>query len=240
MIHLQYIRKILESDNNIQQFIRRTYWEYCTIRYANVWFIVIPLGGKVVMKYYFSSDYLSDVWVSCNFHLREKANFHILQKKGICTPLYDYKWEIKIWNNRFYYAEIENIRLNYSKMESFLQIEPEKLALFCNILHKDSYIHWNIHPSNFFLNHGQIGIFDLLDYWLWAREKDLSRILLNSSNAYMNSFLESYIFPYNTYEIYKYALDELLSNYKLGYWDRLIIKEQIKQIQVLIQIYDWD
>ncbi len=81
MINLQFIRKDIQKDTLIKNFIKNQHTEQKKIIFSNVWFIVIPKKSKYIYKYYFSNDFISYLWLPqttrFNFFEKEKKIIYI-------------------------------------------------------------------------------------------------------------------------------------------------------------------
>jgi len=241
-MNIQFIRKIIEKDQDIQNYIKDTYWDSCIIKYSNFWFILVLDNYNYVIKYYLPDDYLSDlnINIESNFFLKEKNNYILFKEKWILIPTYIWSWQINIWKYLFNYAKIENIRISNNKINNFNQIEINKLYILLKDIHaiKKWYINWNIHTSNFFeTSNWNIWIFDLVSYENWNIENDLARICLwyNFEYKYCKDFLFLYWvkkinFKLLLIEVYRCLKDNTLFNHN---------KSDIHKLIILIKKYIW-
>lgn len=228
----QEIRNYIKKDVDITSFVNKKFPEWYKIKYSNFGFIVVPEEWLFVYKYYFGKfNNLSAQFL--NLHIRELEKYEILKLKWFCLPDYEYIWNIKINDKLFHCVKFENIRISQQKITSFKEIEIEKFASFCNKLHSDGFVHWNIHPSNFFISNRKIWIFDLTVYRKWQNEKDLSRVFswYDFDIKFFEEFLQYYIHSYDLKTILNFCLEEQYMLYKWWYWDKSDIYENIIKLK---------
>jgi hypothetical protein len=236
-MNLQFIREILAKDKAIKKYLDGTYLSWYGIKFSNFWFIVIPYKSIYVYKYYISEDYNSLTNTNNDFYFRELDNYILLKSRWFIIPNYEDVKFVLIWGKKYYLIKFENIRINNKKISSFLELSYKKLSWFMNRLHKDWFIHWNIHPSNFYLlKNWEIGIFDLVDYRKWNIEKDLARIFLNTNFDidYFMNFLLLYNNPYKFNNIIKYCLEDLYNTYKSWYLEKSDLNRYVLKLKSLL------
>lgn len=220
MLDLQKIRSIIHSDKSIHDFLYSKYNSTFDIKVWNFWFVII-FNDEYVLKFYISKDFLLKNWINetWEFYHKELNNYIFFNKNNILTPAYKPKWEIYIWDNKYYYSEIENIRKNNNiKIDNFLSIDPINMAKYISKIHslEEKCIHWNIHPSNFFITkEWEIWIFDLVSYWKGYIEADISRIFINVNFdlKYFSLFLINYwVAKININILCNFILKDIYSN----------------------------
>ncbi|MBC7498338.1 hypothetical protein H7170_01720 [Candidatus Gracilibacteria bacterium] len=226
-------RKIFQNNTDISRYCIGVFGEKFEIRYCNFGFVVIPISGLFVYKYYLGSK--DDPLLFGN---REAKNYLFFHQNGVLIPIYEVLGDICIGNQVFMRAKIQNIRMTSKKFVSFCDFDIQQLAMIITQIHTiyPGYIHGNIHPSNFFLNtSGKIGVFDLITYAIGPRERDISRIFMHARYDvdFLKHFLVFYKFDISLKKVYLIALIELRELMKMGYATDFEI--EIKKLITLIQ-----
>lgn len=220
------LRNILKNDNQVSDYITSKYWPNFEVKYSNIGFIIIK--SDFVYKYFISNDYLKDnVWYEWNFDFinRELDNYKLFSNNKIIVPIIYSTWNIEIWNYTFWYIKMENIRKNYKKIKNFSEINISLFSDFIKTIHsiKNWYIHWAIHTSDFYLlPDNKIWIFDLVNYYKWDIEKDISRICIwyNFDYISIENFLISYwVEKINFNKLTNYIYDTL-KNEDFSYYNK--------------------
>lgn len=233
-MHLQYIRKIIEDDVTIQKYLNDN--SFKNVKYSNFWFIVN--NNWEILKHYIWKDFFIKNNLYFNFHFdnfyfQELKNYNIIKdRSNILIPEFNLYKHIQIPHD-IYIAKIENIRNKNKKIQSFTEIKLEELAILMLEFHSiittknQNYIHWNIHPTNFFITpENKIWIFDFTSCSLWPKEQDLARIFiyLECNYDYFKKFL---IFYWSKID-YKILLILILRHIKenIKYWNLNNIKNE--------------
>ncbi len=226
-------RKNFQENTTILEYCNNTFGEKYEIRYCNFGFVVIPTENWYVYKYYlwWLTDRLS-LWNT------EANNYLLFTQNSILVPMYEILWEIYIWDQLFTRAKIQNIRIASKKFVSFSDFDIQKLATILTEIHtiRPGYIHGNIHPSNFFFDiSGKIGIFDLVTYKVWPRERDVSRIFIHAGydEKFLKKFLHFYKFDISLKKVYLLSLIEIRELMK--HWYATGFEIEIKKLITLIQ-----
>lgn len=180
---LTFIRNKIKSDKTILNFINNKFWLEYLIRYSNSWFIVIPKNSESVFKFYFGKFYF-DTNINSKFTFLDTYNNELtcykdFKSNWLIIPKIYWTWIEYIWKFKFYFLELQNIRLNNIKLFSFFDINLSNLVHFIKKIHflHPWYILWNIDISNFYIDTiWNIWFFDFSSYWFWFIEKDLAKI----------------------------------------------------------------
>ncbi len=225
-------RKIFQKSTDISYYCRSTFGEKFEIRYCNFGFVVIPIVGQFVYKYYLW--WLTDIYSYAN---REAKNYLYFHQNSILVPTYEILWDISIWGQLFTQAKIHNIRTCNKRFESFQDFDIQQLASILTRIHsiRPGSIHGNIHPSNFFVDmHWNIGIFDLITYGPGLREKDISRIFINSwyDEDFLGRFLVFYKLDISLKKVYLITLIELRE--LMNTWFATGFEDMMKKVITLI------
>ena len=183
------VKKYLESKNNDSRIL---VW--------NFWYIVSPNNKEIkVRKYYIRKEYF----------LKELENYDLMKSLWITIPNILWSWEETIENEELYFIDFENIRLYRGGFSSILEISPKYLWNTLWLIHKanftsgKSYIHWNLHCSNFFeAKDWEFWIFDFASMHYDDIEYDFATIYLNSN--YDDNFLEEILENYSLKDKFSY------------------------------------
>jgi hypothetical protein len=142
-------------------------------------------------------------------------------------PKINVVWKINLDNFELYMIELKNIRRENKKFTSIKEIDYKKLWKLLSILHWldfnnwYTYLHWNLHESNFFQNiNWELWFFDLIWMFNWRIEYDFAIIYINSmyDDIFLENLLDNYtyklIFSYDIF--YKIVLQKIIENIKLN------------------------
>lgn len=221
-MNLQFVREILDKDQNIHQYVDINHWPNRRLLFSNFWFIVVPDKSDFVYKYYLSKDFLTEYWISSteSFYFKEKENYDLFIQSNILVPRFELEDIVRVGNYDFYKTNIENVRSYSKKFDNINEISYTDLANILTSIHKLrnwSLIHWNIHPSNFFLDKTwNLWVFDLVGCRKGNKELDISRVYIysNFDDTYLNNFLSSYKNSIDIIQVYKYTIFDLADNLK--------------------------
>lgn len=231
--NLQLNRKELENSQ-LKKYLDKKF-NKSKILVSNYWFIVIPDNKKeLVKKYYINSEFFN----------KEINNYNYLEW-NLVIPKIKIIWEVDINNNKLYLIELNNIRESSIKFNSTYDIWITELWKILWKLHSIdfkewySYLHWNLHHSNFFIdNKWQLGVFDFVWMIHWRVEYDFLNIYINSdfNDMFIEELLEKYkyknYFKYNIF--YKFCLEKIINDIKL---DTIYSKNRIIYLKkVLLKI----
>lgn len=222
-MNIQFIRWIIENDYFISKYIKDNYSD-CFVKYSNFWFILIKKDLSWVYKFYLPDAYYKDLWIIINwwFYKKEIVNYISFKNYNILIPEIYSKWKVIIWKYNFSFILFENIRRENNSIKNFLDLDINDLVLLVKNIHSINkwYIHWNFHPSNFFVKNNNLWIFDFINYSKWNIEKDIARIIFwfEFKNHLILKFLNKYGLDIINKKI---LIDELL----YIYWKE---KEDIK------------
>jgi len=239
--NLQNNRSILERSI-VKEYIEKKN-KKSKILVSNFWFIVISNINNQVKKYYINKNYF-DIEVN---------NYNYL-KWQIVIPKIKIIWEEKINNNVLYLIELENIRKYRSRFIRIKDVDYKELWFLLSNLHSlnfknwVTYLHWNLHQSNFFVDkEWKLWIFDFVSMFYGRIEYDFAIIYLNSmyDDMYLSRVLKYYkyskIFDYKI--MYKIVLQKIIENIKLKMpvKDEWIdwLKRALIKIQFKILKDDW-
>lgn len=231
--HSLHNRKFFQNNTDISQYCKSIFGEKFEIRYCNFGFVVVPISGWFVYKYYLWS--VTDPLSCWN---REAKNYLCFNDNWVSLPTYEVLSDVYIWDQLFMRAKIQNIRITSKKFVSFCDFDIQQLAMIITQIHTiySGSIHGNIHPSNFFLDtSGKIGVFDLITYGKWPRERDISRIFTHAGYDvdFLKHFLVFYKFDISLKKVYLIALIELRELMKM--WYATDFEIEIKKLITLIQ-----
>lgn len=226
-------RKNFQENTTILEYCTSTFGEKYEIRYCNFGFVVIPTSGLFVYKFYLW-------WIidTSSYWNREAKNYWYFIQNWVLVPTYAVLCDIYIWEQLFMQAKIQNIRIASKKCVSFYDFDIQKLATSIAQIHtiRPGYIHGNIHPSNFFFDiSGKIGIFDLITYGIWPRERDISRIFMHAGydEKFLKKFLHFYKLDISLEKVYLLSLIEIRELMK--HWYATGFEIEIKKLITLIQ-----
>lgn len=228
--NLQNIRDIIKNDNYIKKYLDEN--NYIDVRYSNFWFIVIQ--NDYILKHYIWKDFFEKKWIRVkqdNFFFQEQENYKILKQNKILIPEYKHYKTIEI-PYIIEIAKIENIRKNNNKIEKFCDINIEKILKEIKKIHDiksiwdKNYIHWNIHPTNFFEKDWEIWIFDLISCRMDYKEIDLARIIIYSDYNLQiyKKIVEIYKWEINKKALIYFITEHTMENYNQWKNKELILK----------------
>lgn len=187
--HLQSNREILKNDKKYEILEKQN--NNSKILCWNFWYIVISNDKNKKIKKYFSKK---------EFYDREINNYKTVEWSWIIIPnIYD----VGLDNNlNMYQIELDNIRKNHDRFESFKKINYKDFWELLYNIHSIkfnnwiAYIHWNLHHSNLFLDeNNKLWIFDLA----------------SMSRNYIEYDIASFFF-HSQYDLN--ILEKVLNNYK--------------------------
>lgn len=227
--------KIIDIQNNRNILLNRIKSLDCINKYSkilvwNFWYIIVPNDkNKDIFKYFFKKDYFD----------KEINNYNIYYKNNILTPKINIIWKVNLSWYYYFWINIENIRKYKTRYYDIKEINAEKLWDLLSKIHSIdfdswiSYLHWNLHESNFFEDKNwNLGIFDLVSMFYWNIEYDFSIIYINSmfDDTFILNLLKFYKYKdyFDINKMYKFTIINILNRIKLN---QPIKKEGIEQLK---------
>lgn len=166
----------------------------------NFGYIISPHDTRSPVRKYYTRE---------KIFRKERDNYVLVKKLGITIPHMLGSGEEVVQKEKFYFIDFENVRLHHPRISSILDISPQYIWSILGRLHEanftsgKSYIHWNLHESNFFRDaDGKLGIFDLASMHYGDIEYDFATIYINS--LYNDDFLQEILTHYSLQDLFRY------------------------------------
>lgn len=221
--NIQAIRNVLDASSTKKILLSEN--KNSRVLVGNFWYIISPNSPKnSVRKYYIQNDYFT----------KELKNYADLAQLNINIPKILWKGKRLISNELLYYVDFENIRLYRKAYKNISEVDPRSIGKILSSIHEvsfdnwRSYIHGNLHQSNFFeTKNWQLWIFDLCSMHYWDIEYDFAILYFNSeyNDNILNPILSSYSLRnhFNYKKMLMHTLLRIKENIK---WNIYINEEQ--------------
>lgn len=191
--NIQAVRKELEVSD-LKKQLELIYID-SKILVWNFGFIIVPRDNtKSVMKIYSTKEY----------YQKEYNNYQYLWDINIIIPEILNAGKKVFWTYTCFYMEFQNVRTHASAFQNITSIETKEIWKILSLIHnrwirKDgkSYIHGNIHSSNFFMTEKkELWIFDFVSMHYGDLEYDIANVYFysNYNDAFLDEILENYVF----------------------------------------------
>lgn len=225
--NIQAIRQELEVSD-LKKQLELIYLDSIILVW-NFWFIIVPKDNtKNVIKIYSTKEY----------YQKEQDNYKYLWNIDIIIPEVLSAGKKNFWSYTCFYMELQNVRTYYSAFDNITNIEVKEIWKILSLIHNESmsvdgksYIHGNLHPSNFFMTEErELWIFDFVSMHYGDLEYDIANIYFysNYNDIFLEKILENYKFQnkIKNEKIYIHTLLKIRENIK----GNIYIDEEKKDI----------
>ena len=178
------------------------------------------------------ADRVYKVFEQQDIYDKELEYYKLFWHNEILVPEYEWLWE-KDW---YYILRLENIRKDFKRKDSILELGIERIAELLRKIHsiplskapspalpqreRECIVLWDVHVSNFFKKkwEDKLWVFDFSSAQKGEREADIAcfYIEIGIDENILEQFFETYKLPIDKQKLYKYTTLELQEMIKNG------------------------